>query len=52
MISFMWLTPFTAEHLQSNYRHWHPTLTSTEHGGSERTAVYGCAHFDGSGDKF
>jgi hypothetical protein len=37
-----------AEHPKSTNVPWYPTIANTEHGGSERTAVFPCAHFDGS----
>lgn len=35
-------------HQGSNNRPWYPTITNTEHGGSERTGLYACADFGGS----
>lgn len=37
-----------AEHPTSTNVPWYPTIANTEHGGSERTAVFPCAHFNGS----
>lgn len=33
---------------QTTWAPWYPTMASTEHGGSERAAVFECAHFGGS----
>jgi hypothetical protein len=33
---------------QTTWAAWYPTMASTEHGGSERAAVFDCAHFGGS----
>ena len=33
---------------QTTWSAWYPTMASTEHGGSERAAVFECAHFGGS----
>jgi len=33
---------------ETTWSPWYPTMANTEHGGSERAAVFECAHFGGS----
>lgn len=33
---------------ETTWAPWYPTMANTEHGGSERAAVFKCAHFGGS----
>ena len=33
---------------ETTWAPWYPTMANTEHGGSERAAVFECAHFGGS----